>query len=229
MNKLQISNKVWLIIAGAILFIVLLIVIIRPAKKDADMSLTSYDGNVTLTIKNVSKGDANKGTQHLTRVKIDKEKDFYKEFIVNDPYYIGSLSKGGSLIDKEEKNATGSYLFLKNDRYFNVLQDGMYATITELMAIVKEGDDVYYLVFPCEAQFDMSMSGSLDYESLLTVKSFDDLAAFYRRLKDDYYLIEEAEQVITVKLIKDGQLSARSVTIRPTDTGVIVTAVAVEQ
>jgi hypothetical protein len=221
-DRLQISNKTWIIIAGSILVLVILIAIIRPKKKDADLSLTSYDGTVTLTIPEVSKGDANNSTRHLVRCKLDRQKDFFKTSVVKHENYIGSIGTNGKLYEPSEKEDTGSYLFLKDDRYFLVTHESGFAMITELTATVRDGENTYYIIFPCDVEFDLAGFGQLDYSSLESVRSFEDLEAFYRRVNEDYFRVDNPYKTIYVNLIKDGEPTTRTMAVKTTETGVEV-------
>ncbi|MBQ2031098.1 MAG: hypothetical protein II553_00365 [Lachnospiraceae bacterium] len=221
MKKLELSNRTWIIIAASILVIVILIAVIRPKKKDGDLTLTSYDGTVTLTIPEVSKGDDNNNTtRHLARCKVDRQTDFFKTAIVKHDNFLGSISDSGRFYPKEDKKDTGKYLFLKDNRYFLVTHESGYALIMELTATVRDGETVYYLVFPCDVEFDAAETGVLDYASLETVNSYDDLLTFYGRIKDDYYRIDNPYTTVHVHLIKDGEISNRIMSVIATETGV---------
>ena len=221
-DRLQFSNKTWIIIAGSILVLVILIAIIRPTKKDEDLSLKSYDGTVTLTISGVSKGDANSSTRHLARCKIDRQKDFFKTSVVKHDNYIGSIGTNGKLYEPSEKMDTGRFLFLKDDRYFIVSYESGYAMISELTATVKDGDDTYYIIFPCDAEFNIDGVGQLDYANLECVGSFEDLESFYSRVDEGYFRVESAYKTIYVSLIKDGVPTTKKMVVKATETGVEV-------
>ena len=68
--KLNFSNKTWLIIAGSVLALAILIVIVRPGKKNEDLSLTSYDGTVTLTFPEIATETSGTKLGHQIRGKV---------------------------------------------------------------------------------------------------------------------------------------------------------------
>jgi len=224
-TKINISNRTWIIIAASIFALVVLIVIIRPDKKDGDLSLTSYDGTVTLTISDVSKGEAdNKGNRHLARCKIDRRSSFFSRGVVNHDSFLGSIDEDGIFYDNSEKKETGMYLFLKDDRYFMATAENGYAMLIELTATVKDGADTYYLVFPCDFEFTLDEVLNMDYINMQTVTDYETLKEFYDRIDSEYYRVEDPYKNVYVKLIKDGELTVKEVCIHAAETGVEISA-----
>lgn len=229
--NLNFSNKTWMIIAGSILALALLIVIVRPSKKNEDISLTSYDGTVTLTFSEVATETNNKNQRHQARGKVPSAEDFFDDFIKFNSEFIGSIDETGTLIPYEEKLESGRYLLLKKDRYFYVTCEEDYVSINELSARILDGDNTYFLIFPCDIEINIRNNGAVDYSSLAGVSTFLELKAFYERLGEGYLLkADEREAQLTVSLLLEGgAASGRVAVIQSKDGYVDISIEAAEQ
>ena len=223
-KRLNFSNKTWFIIAGVILVLIIVIAIFKPRTKNGDLSLTSYDGMVTMTIEEVVRDEVDSEGRHMARCKVDRSVDFYRTFVKRNKYFIGSIDSNGFFRDAEDNRDTGYYIMLKDDHYFCLVSENGYATITELQAIINiEGVD-YYMPFPCDTRFERDGNNEVDFISLTTVNSFEGLVSYYERLRDDFYLVDEINKTITVKPVYGGDLTENVMVISMTESGVLVTA-----
>lgn len=217
--KLNFSNKTWLIIAGSVLALAILIVIVRPGKKNEDLSLTSYDGTVTLTFPEIATETSGTKLGHQIRGKVVSTEDFFEDFIKFNSEFVGSVDETGALISYDERKNTGRYLLLRKDRYFYVTCENEYVSINELTARIQDGTNMYYLVFPCDIELNIRNNGSVDYSSLAGVNNFQELKAFYERLGEGYLLkVDEPNLELTVSLLReDGAASGQEAIIRSQD------------
>ncbi|MBP5461290.1 MAG: hypothetical protein J6Y20_04120 [Lachnospiraceae bacterium] len=203
--KLNFSNKTWLIIAGSVLALAILIVIVRPGKKNEDLSLTSYDGTVTLTFSEVATETSGKKLGNQVRGKIANPDDFFEDFIKFSSEFVGSVDETGALIPYEERKDTGRYIVLHKNRYFYVTLEKEYVSINELSARILDGTNSYYMIFPCDIEINIRNNGSVDYSSLAGVNNFQELKAFYERLGEGYLLkLDEPNLEMRVALLLDG-------------------------
>lgn len=203
--QLNFSNKTWMIIAGSVVAIAILIVIIRPGKKNEDLSLTSYDGSVTLTFSEVATETGGNKLGHQIRGKLAAPGKFFDDFIKFNSEFVGSIDETGVLIPYEERKDTGRYLLLRKNRYFYVTCENDYASINELCARIQDGGISFFMIFPCDIEINIRNNGSVDYTSMAGVNNYQELKTFYERLEGGYLQkIDEQEAEITVSLLLDG-------------------------
>ena len=220
----EFSMKTWIIIGASIIAIMILIVIIRPKSKDGDLSLTTYDGTTTLTFTEIVERDLTKAGTNQARCTVKSGIKFFENYVSGSPYYVGSVDGDRNLIPPLENRDTGRYLFLKDNRYFDVTYSGGQVAITELTSTIKSGDVVmYYMIFPCNWSFSFDVVGKMDLASLVTVSDFDTLREFYERLGTGYATVDVNDQSVTVNLIQKGEVSDQQAKVRMVDYGLEVT------
>ena len=215
--KLDFSNKTWMIIAGCVLALALVILALRPGAKSGDISLTSYDGQATIRFAEISEENAGKGHRHQARCRIDSKLNFYAECIRDNEDFIGSVDVDGTFYDITQKQDTGMFLMFVNQHYFYVTCIDDYVTISELTALIEDNGTKYYFPFPADTEFLSSGTGAMDYASLAGVNNYDELRNFYARLGEDYFMANDNDQTIQVFLTVNGKLSDRRVSIRATE------------
>lgn len=223
MNKrLDFSNRTLIIIASVIVAAVILILIIRPTEREGDLTLKSYDGTTEITIEEVSREAADNNGRHMARCKVNRSKDFFGTHVKKNEYFVGSIDPNGFFIPASEKRETGYYILLKNNHYFCLIYENGYAILTELTAIVRIEGAIYYMPFPSDLELEYDQVNDLDFATLTGVGSFEELVEYYKRLKDDYYLVDNVNKTITVRLLKDGEPSDKTMVISLTENGISV-------
>ena len=223
MNKrLELTNKTWLIIAIVIAVLVVLILILKPAKRDGDMKLTSRDGKTTITIEQIATEEATFEEGHIARCKINRTKDFFRSFVEDSDYFVGSVDSNGNFRAAEDKKDTGYFILLKDDHYFCLIKESGYALLKELVATVTLDEATYFMPFPCDVSLNATQAAEFDYISLTSVNSFEDLVAYYQRLKGDHSLVDDINKTITVSLSRDGEITQNKLVISLTETGIRV-------
>ena len=227
-KRIDFSNRTWGIIAAVIVVLVVLIAIIKPTKRDSDLSLKSYDGTTTLTIEQVAREEEDSNGAHLARCKVDRSKNFFSTFVKKNKYFIGSIDSYGTFCEAKDNRDTGYYILLKNDHYFCLINENGYAIITELEAVVTIEGNVYFMPLPCDVKFDAGQANEIDFASMIGVSSFEDLVTYYGRIKSDYYLVDNVNKTIKVHLVEDGEITSKTLMISMAENGVVVEAYTAE-
>ena len=91
-----------------------------------------------------------------------------------------------------------------------------------MTAIVRIEGAIYYMPFPSDLELEYDQVNDLDFATLTGVGSFEELVEYYKRLKDDYYLVDNVNKTITVRLLKDGEPSDKTMVISLTENGISV-------
>lgn len=184
--------------------------------KRYDFVLRSVDNTSSIEFEGVCKTNPEKNMGDVAyKAQLADEDSFYEEHVRNNPAFLYSVDDRNAAADTE----TGKYLFFKDDHYYYITVENGNIYGAELSAVVyyenSEYDfDTLFTLMPFIGKTHIgggfgSISKEpveLDLNMVPGVNSFEELTAFYGRVKGIDCTVDDEMKTITLPLF-DGRIS----------------------
>ena len=202
------NNKFFISLLLAAVLITASVLVFKIIKSDKfDVSLTSYDGEVTFLLAEAAdeKPWNNQGPVKYAGFTALDRLELYQKCL-DSPYYIDTVY----FTDIASGKPNEGYLFCKDEHYFIITpgEDERYCLKDVLCEVFYyEGGDLEcflpILYHPADAgtlyYSDEISTYHYKWEQTLGLRNFEELADYYKRLDPDTYKIDEENSMIFIK------------------------------